>query len=34
MYALEMLGDLPEDVIDYCENKNIEYKSNRHKQMK
>lgn len=27
MYAMEMIGELPEDVIEYCESEGIDYKA-------
>ena len=29
MYAIEMLGELPDDVIEHCENLGMPYKANK-----
>lgn len=31
MYAIEVVGELPDDVIEYCENRNLEIKCNKSK---
>ena len=31
MYAIELIGELPEDVIEECENLGLEYKARRDK---